>query len=96
MLYLNLLGNRLLNKSSVSDDAEKVMIQLLEVECGHNSVNNLKTMVQDIQKSKNILREYKEVNQSDIDFHVEVLSSGKWPYQKTPKITLPAQMSNLQ
>ena len=91
-LYLNLLASRLLNKSTVSDEAEKIMIQLLEVECGHNSVNKLKTMIQDMQKSKNIIKDYQEVNRSGIDFNVEVLTSGQWPYQKSAKITLPKVM----
>ena len=46
--YTNLLALRLLNKSSVNDDAETRMIQMLEVECGHNTVNKIKTMKKDI------------------------------------------------
>ena len=42
--YTNLLANRLLNKTSVSSEAEKVMIEKLQVECGHNTVNKIKTM----------------------------------------------------
>ena len=49
--YSNLLANRLLNKTSVSDDAEKLMIKKLQVECGHNTINKIKTMMSDIKNS---------------------------------------------
>ena len=50
--YTELLANRLLNKTSVSDEAEKAMIRLLQVECGHNTVNKIKTMFEDVVKSQ--------------------------------------------
>ena len=43
--YSNLLAARLLNKTSVSDEAEKILIKKLQVECGHNTVNKIKTMM---------------------------------------------------
>ena len=49
--YSSLLASRLLNKTSVSDEAERIMIRLLEVECGHNTVKKIKTMFEDIVKS---------------------------------------------
>lgn len=50
--FTNLLAQRLLNKTSVSNEAEKVMVQKLQVECGHNTVNKIKTMFEDIIKSQ--------------------------------------------
>ena len=50
--YSNLLANRLLNKTSVSDSAEQRMIQQLQVECGHNTVSKMKTMFADVLKSQ--------------------------------------------
>jgi cullin 3 len=44
MSYTNFLAHRLLNKSSVSNEAEELMIQKLQIECGHNTVNKIKTM----------------------------------------------------
>lgn len=42
--YTALLANRLLNKTSCSNDAEEMMIKKLQVECGHNIVSKIKTM----------------------------------------------------
>ena len=50
--YTNLLAERLLNKTSVSKDAENSMIQMLQVECGHNTVSKIKTMFEDMIKSE--------------------------------------------
>jgi len=49
--YTNLLALRLLNKTSVSNEAEELMIKKLQVECGHNTVNKIKTMFEDMIKS---------------------------------------------
>ena len=57
--YSKLLASRLLDKTSVSDEAELKMIQKLQVECGHNIVSKIKTMMQDIDKSKGIIDEFK-------------------------------------
>jgi len=39
--YQTFLMNRLLNKTSVSQEAEELMIKKLSVECGINSVNKM-------------------------------------------------------
>jgi hypothetical protein len=57
--YSKLLASRLLDKTSVSDEAELKIIQKLQVECGHNIVSKIKTMMQDIDKSKGIITEFK-------------------------------------
>lgn len=49
--YTNLLAQRLLNKTTVSDEAEELMVKKLQVECGHNTVNKVKVMMEDIKKS---------------------------------------------
>lgn len=49
--FTNLLASRLLNKTSVSNEAEELMIKKLQVECGHNTVNKIKTMFEDGIKS---------------------------------------------
>ena len=41
------------------DEAELKMIQKLLVECGHNIVSKIKTMMQDMDKSKGIIEEFK-------------------------------------
>lgn len=50
--YTNLLAQRLLNKTSVSNQAEELMIKKLQVECGHNTVNKIKTMFEDMIKGQ--------------------------------------------
>ena len=50
--FTSLLAQRLLNKTSVSSQAEELMINKLQVECGHNTVNKIKTMFEDMLKSE--------------------------------------------
>ena len=57
--YSKLLASRLLDNTSVSDEAELKMIQKLQVEYGHNIVSKNKTMMQDMDKSKGIIEEFK-------------------------------------
>jgi cullin 3 len=46
--YTKLLSTRLMNRTSVNDNAEQVMIKFLQVECGHNFVSKMKTMFTDM------------------------------------------------
>ena len=57
--YSDLLAQRLLNRSSVSDQAEEKMINKLAVECGHNVVNKIKVMFEDMNNSQVVIKEYK-------------------------------------
>jgi hypothetical protein len=97
--YTNLLALRLLNNTSVSNEAEELMIKKLQVECGHNTVNRIKTMFQDMMKSKDVIAEFKKTQNylklskdQDIDFTAEILTSGHWPYQDVPKCKIPRQL----
>ena len=56
--YTTMLSKRLLNQSTVSDDAEQLMINKLQVECGHNTVNKIKTMFADMRQSKLTVEQY--------------------------------------
>ena len=58
--YSKLLASRLLDKTSVSNEAELKMIEKLQVECGQNMVSKIKTMMDDIDKSKGIIDEFKQ------------------------------------
>jgi cullin 3 len=79
------LSSRLLNKTSLSKDAEELMLQKLKVECGHNTVNKLASMFNDIALSKDLVVEFKKTSQawliqeSGVDFNAEVLTNGHWP-----------------
>jgi hypothetical protein len=55
----------------------------LAIECGHNTVNKIKTMFEDIVKSEEMLKEFKHKNGNtiqNIELTVEILTSGHWPY----------------
>ena len=93
--YTGLLASRLLNKTSVSDDAEKLLVTKLAIECGHNTVNKIKTMFEDIVKSEEMLKEFKHKNGNtiqNIELTVEILTSGHWPYQEIPECKVPKQL----
>jgi Cullin family len=57
--YTNYLAIRLLNKTSLSKDAEELMLQKLKVECGHNTVNKLAQMFNDINISRDLMNEFR-------------------------------------
>jgi hypothetical protein len=100
--YTKLLAVRLLNKTSISDDSERMMINKLQVECGHNTVHKIKVMFEDIQKSRQMMQEFK--NRADggsslvngIEFSSEILTSGHWPYQQIPRCVVPAKLQSVQ
>ena len=50
---------RLLNKNTVSTEAENSMIQLLQIECGQNTVSKIKTMFEDMVASQHTREEFK-------------------------------------
>ena len=93
--YTKHLASRLLNKTFLSKDAEELMLQKLRVECGHNTVNKLASMFNDINLSKQIMEEFKghqiskQIAASGIDFSAEVLTNGHWPDQQEVACTLP-------
>ena len=69
------------------------MINKLQVECGHNTVNKIKTMFEDMMKSQNVMRDFKKNSKSEIiDFNAEILTMGHWPYQPTPECKIPAPL----
>ena len=83
--YTKHLSGRLLNKSSLSKDAEELMLQKLKVECGHNTVNKLSQMFTDMNLSKDLMTEFrgttnaKSIQAAGVDFVAEVLTNGHWP-----------------
>ena len=62
--YTKNLANRLLNKTMVSQDAEQLMLQKLKVECGHNTVNKLASMFNDINLSKELTNDFLKTAQA--------------------------------
>jgi len=97
--YTKYLSTRLLNKSSQSTEGEELMLQKLKVECGHNTVNKLASMFNDIALSKDLMTEFKQSplstfirDELKIEFTAEVLTNGHWPEQGNPACSLPQEM----
>ena len=94
-VYATELATRLLNKTSISQEYEELMIQKLKVECGANQVGKMTQMFRDIQLSKDMQADfqhhvelfrdkeaddYKSGNYiKGVEFNIEVLTSGTWP-----------------
>jgi len=77
------------------------MVNKLTIECGNNTVNKIKTMFEDMIKSKNLNNDFKTARGGvsvvdGVEFSVEVLTSGHWPYQEIPKCKIPPVMGKIQ
>ena len=82
---------------SASDDAEASMISKLKQACGFEYTSKLQRMFQDIGVSKDLNENFKKhLSNSgdplDIDFSIQVLSSGSWPFQQSCVFSLPAEL----
>merc|ERR1711963_1063429 len=84
--YSKMLAKRLVQHMSASDDAEASMISKLKQACGFEYTNKLQRMFQDVGVSKDLNTRFTNHLQSggneplDIDFQIQVLSSGSWPF----------------
>ena len=96
-IYRNQLAKRLLNQRSTSDDAEKLMIAKLKMQCGTQFTSKMEGMLADLAVGAS---QRSEVRTSDakvdtrLDFGVQVLTTGFWPTYKSPEVALTAEMSN--
>lgn len=93
--YSKMLAKRLINQISASDDAEASMIAKLTQICGNEYTNPFNRMLQDIAISKDLnmkFRQQTKANKSpkEVDFSIQVLSSGSWPFGKSVGFTLPS------
>ncbi|KAK5074825.1 ubiquitin ligase (cullin) of SCF [Lithohypha guttulata] len=86
--YSRMLAKRLVNVSSVSDDAETSMISKLKEACGFEYTNKLQRMFQDIQVSKDLNSAYKDwydkvmedsSKKRTIDSTYQILGTSFWP-----------------
>lgn len=86
------LTRRLLHGRSVSDDAERGMIAKLKVECGHDYVQKLQGMLNDMKMSEDINTTFAARHSSALPFqmNVHVLTATYWPVSAPPQpVTLP-------
>uniref|UniRef100_A0A6M2DFG3 Cullin-1 n=1 Tax=Xenopsylla cheopis TaxID=163159 RepID=A0A6M2DFG3_XENCH len=95
--YSKMLAKRLVQHMSASDDAEASMISKLKQACGFEYTSKLQRMFQDIGVSKDLNDQFrKHLNTSheplDIDFSIQVLSSGSWPFQQSFAFSLPTEL----
>ncbi|KAK2570069.1 Cullin-1 [Acropora cervicornis] len=88
--YSKMLAKRLVQHNSASDDAEASMISKLKY------TSKLQRMFQDIGVSKDLNDKFKthlaNTEALDVDFSIQVLSSGSWPFQQSAPFSLPAEM----
>jgi len=95
--YSKMLAKRLVQHMSASDDAEASMISKLKQACGFEYTSKLQRMFQDIGVSKDLNEHFKKhltnsIEPLDIDFSIQVLSSGSWPFQQSFNFALPAEL----
>lgn len=99
--YSKMLAKRLVQHMSASDDAEASMISKLKQACGFEYTSKLQRMFQDIGVSKDLNEQFrahlKNSNEPlDIDFSIQVLSSGSWPFQHSFTFGLPTEVLSFE
>ncbi|XP_077562806.1 cullin-1-like [Haemaphysalis longicornis] len=92
--YSKMLAKRLVQHMSASDDAEASMISKLKQACGFEYTSKLQRMFQDIGVSKDLNEQFRKhmANSEEalgLDFSIQVLSSGSWPFQQSFTFALP-------
>lgn len=97
--YSKMLAKRLVQHMSASDDAEASMISKLKHSCGFEYTSKLQRMFQDIGLSKDLNELFKKhLSESsealDIDFSIQVLSFGSWPFQQSFSFSLPNELEH--
>lgn len=102
-IYRNQLAKRLLNQRSASADAEVLMIGKLKLRCGAQFTGKMEGMMNDLSIGSDHHQEFEaflknQRNQdgssptSNLEFSVQVLTTGYWPSYKALEITMPPQM----
>jgi len=90
------LAKRLLNETSASEDAEKIMIGKLKMKCGAQFTNKLEGMLNDLNLASDLQKTFAEYWQgrveentaAPVDFSVQVLTTGNWPSYQTHEVSL--------
>ncbi|KAI5252307.1 Cullin-1 [Manis pentadactyla] len=85
----------LLHQNSASDDAKPSMISKLKQACGFEYTSKLQKVFHDIGVSKDLNGQFKmhPVNSElDLDFSIQVLSFGSWPFQQSCTFALPLEL----
>merc|ERR1712141_18250 len=84
--YSKFLAHRLVKNVSASDDSEANMISKLKQACGYDYTHKLHQMYRDYGISKGLNEKFKThmatTSKKFIDFEIQVLTSGFWPFQQ--------------
>merc|ERR1719421_2237130 len=81
--YKRALSKRLLNKLSVSNDAEDAFLSKLKVECGQQAIQKLASMFTDMALSDQLQEEYNKLSHAGspggVIHEVRILQTNAWP-----------------
>lgn len=102
-IYRNQLAKRLLNQRSASNDAEVLMIGKLKLRCGAQFTGKMEGMMNDLAIGSDHHQEFEAFMKNqrsneatpsagNMEFSVQVLTTGYWPSYKALEITMPPQM----
>lgn len=97
--YSSMLAKRLVEHLSMSEDAEASMISKLKAACGALYTSKLQKMFQDMAVNSDLNTDFaKHLEASNtnlgVDFHVDVLTQGSWPFQQIPLFALPGDLES--
>jgi len=100
--YKQHLSKRLLHQRSLSEEAEKQMIQKLKSECGHLYTSKLEGMFTDIRLSDDLMKDYRRICRTQgqgsrtpcVELKVHVLTTGYWPNASNFVINMPREISD--
>jgi len=99
--YKQHLAKRLLYKKSLSEDAERIMITRLQMECGHQFTTKLEGMYKDISISSELTSEFKTIEKAKDrrlpELNISVLTKIFWPMsgQIAPNLPYPIEIQTL-
>jgi hypothetical protein len=98
-----LLARRLVSGTSVSDDAEAAMITKLKDVAGYEYTAAFQRMFQDISVSSSLTARFAEHLSSSasgpqlaVNFSVNVLTFGSWPYSSSDTFKLPEEVITMR
>lgn len=89
VLYKGNLAKRLLLNVS-NKNAEKLMLTKMKKECGAGYTGKMEGMVKDIEKSTELMKEFKASERPLLDIHVNLLTYGFWPSYSAIHVNLPS------
>ncbi|KAI8380560.1 Cullin [Choanephora cucurbitarum] len=95
LVYKRDLAKRLLlNKTTKS--GEKAMLTKMKKICGAGYTGKMEGMVKDIEKSAELMHDFKQYGSSPLNIHVNLLTYGFWPTYVPVHIRLPLPFEQTQ